>query len=303
MNAPFAIAADHRESRVIRDFIILAKPRISVMVLLTVAVAGLISVDQWALPLSMVHAMIGLFLVSASGCAVNQYLERYVDWMMPRTSRRPLPDQRLTARSVAVFGAVTLGAGLAWLVTLVNWQAMAIALANWLIYVWIYTPMKPRTWLNTFVGAVAGAMPILVGAAAAGEGGIGGPAWLLFAVLYLWQFPHFMAIAWLYQDDYRRGNLRMASTEPDGARLSGRIATGFAAALLPVTIVAVWPGNPVEAALWALGSGLGLWYLVASVRFQASPDNETARYLFRVSLVYLPAWLGVLTLSELTSRL
>ncbi len=285
--------------RMFRDFVILSKPRISVMVLLTVGVAGLVSAGAGSRLLDLFQAMFGLFLVSASGCAVNQYLERYVDWMMPRTARRPLPDQRLSARQVAVFGAVTLGIGLAWLVTLVNWQSALLAGATWILYVGVYTPMKSRTWLNTFVGAVAGALPVLVGSTAVAGGRITGPALLLFAVLYIWQFPHFMAIAWLYRDDYVQGNLRMASTELHAARLTGRVATGFAMALIPVSAMALWPAGLAEGILWSMAMALGVWYLMASLKFQKNTNENTARHLFRVSLLYLPLYLVALSLSAL----
>lgn len=280
-----------------RDFIILAKPRISVMVLLTVGVAGLISATPGSHLDLLVYAMIGLMLVSASGCAVNQYLERYVDWAMPRTARRPLPDQRLSARQVALFGAVTLGIGIAWLVTLVNWQTAAVAGLTWVLYVWVYTPMKSRTWLNTFVGAIAGALPVLVGSTAVAEGQITVPALLLLAVLYVWQFPHFMAIAWLYRDDYKKGNLHMASTEPNAGPLTGRVATTFAVVLLPISAVALWPSGVVQGIFWSIAMGLGVWYLVASIKFRKLPDDQSARYLFRVSLIYLPIYLIALSLA------
>lgn len=148
---------------VIRDFLTLAKPRISVMVLFTVAVSGLISWQPGAELPVLIHTMIGLLLISASGCAVNQYLERYVDWLMPRTAERPLPARRLSAIQVALFGTITMGMGTAWLWALANWEALAVSVASWLVYVAIYTPMKAKTWLNTFVGAVSGAMPVLSG--------------------------------------------------------------------------------------------------------------------------------------------
>lgn len=285
-------------SRMIRDYIILAKPRISVMVVLTVAVAALISwPESGASPWRLIHAMIGLMLVSASGCAVNQYLERYVDWLMPRTAKRPLPDNRLSAGQVAVFGAVTLGAGTAWLAALVNWQTLVVALSSWVVYVVIYTPLKAHTWLNTFVGAVAGALPVLVGSTAITEGAITTQAWWLFALLYIWQFPHFMAIAWLYRADYERGALQMASTVKHAERLTAVVAVIFALAHLPVTALAFWPNTIVAASGCALGTALALWYISASVLFAQNVNDATARVLFRVSLIYLPLYLALLSLT------
>ncbi len=289
------------DTGLVKAFVELAKPRISVMVLLTVAVAGLVSLPQavtgsgWKL----VHAMWGLFLVSASGCALNQYLERYVDWLMPRTAKRPLPDLRLSAVQVAVFGAVTFGAGMAWMIALVNWQSAVIAGVNWLLYVWIYTPLKLRTWLNTYVGAVAGALPVLIGSTAVCDGKMTAAAWLLFAVLFLWQFPHFMAIAWLYREDYRMAGVRMATTVDETGKLAGRHALVFAILLLPVIMVSVWPDSLVAAVVWVLGLALGLWYLKSSWVFWQHTDETNSRRLFRVSLLYLTGYLILLSISAI----
>ncbi len=296
------ITGDVRQ-RMIQDFFVLAKPRISVMVLFTVAVAGVVSYSETGQALSLAHAMIGLLLVSASGCAVNQYLERFVDWSMPRTANRPLPDRRLTSLQVALFGAVTLGVGLAWMWTLANWQSALIAALSWMLYVCIYTPMKPRTWLNTFVGAVAGALPVLVGSTAVTQGQITFAAWMLFAVLYIWQFPHFMAIAWIFREDYRQGKLRMASTESHAEWLTGWIAILFAIALLPATLVSLWPTGILQGILCLVGMALGVGYLIMSIRFGRNVNDENARRLFRVSLVYLPLYLLALTMSALVPGL
>lgn len=285
--------------RMIQDFFILAKPRISVMVLFTVAVAGVVSWNESGQAWSLVHAMIGLLLISASGCAVNQYLERFVDWSMPRTADRPLPGQRLTSLQVALFGSVTLGVGLAWMWTLANWQSAVVAALSWVLYVCLYTPMKPRTWLNTFVGAVAGALPVLVGSTAVAQGQISFDAWMLFAVLYVWQFPHFMAIAWIYREDYLMGELRMASTESNAERLTGRIAILFAIALFPATLISLWPTGMTQGVFCFVAMVLAGWYLVMSIQFARKVNDENARRLFRVSLVYLPLYLLALTLSAL----
>ncbi|MGI9516514.1 MAG: heme o synthase [Pirellulaceae bacterium] len=287
-----------------REYLVLSKPRISVMVLFTVAVAALVSLpaavdaDVW----NVVHAMIGLLLVSASGCALNQYLERYVDWMMPRTAKRPLPDERLSSLQVSVFGAVTFGAGIAWLLALVNWQTAVVAGVSWVLYVWIYTPLKRLTWLNTYVGAVAGALPVLVGSTAAASGQITWPAFWLFAVLYVWQFPHFMAIAWLYREDYVQGGVKMASTVDKSGRLVGWHAVLFAVLLIPVSVIGMWPDQLAGWLMLAAVIALGTWYLWASVRFAQQVDETRARSLFRVSLLYLPVYLVALSIASLIQQ-
>jgi len=268
------------------------------MVLLTVAVAGLVSLPYAASGSGwkLIHAMIGLLMVSASGCALNQYLERYVDWLMLRTSKRPLPDLRLTSLQVAVFGAVTFGMGMAWLIALTNWQTATVAGINWILYVWIYTPLKLRTWLNTYVGAIAGALPVVIGSTAVCEGQITLNAWLLFAVLFIWQFPHFMAIAWLYRHEYQEAGVKMATTVDASGQLAGRHAVVFSLALFPITLFAIWPYNVWAIILLSLAIWLAVRYLKASIQFLKQADTANARSLFRVSLVYLTAYLFVLSI-------
>lgn len=289
----------------LRDFIELSKPRISVMVLLTVAVAGLVSAPAVANLTTLIHGMIGLLLVSASGCALNQYLERYVDWLMPRTAKRPLPDQRLTSVQVASFGAITFGVGIAYLLALTNWQTALVAGSTWFLYVWVYTPLKPRTWLNTYVGAVAGAMPVLIGSTAIADGLISLNAWLLFTVLYIWQFPHFMAIAWLYRGDYEDGGLKMITIDDPSGKRTAWHANSFAFLLLPLTVFALYPTIVSDGTNWiaggvvlALGLMAAVWYLVASIRFSGTQNEATARKLFRVSLMYLPIYLVLVSIAS-----
>ena len=269
------------------------------MVLLVVAVSGLVSAQPLSSISKLIHAMVGLLLVSASGCALNQYLERYVDWLMPRTAKRPLPDQRLSAGQVATFGAVTFGIGIAYLSMLVNWQTVLLAAISWFLYVWVYTPLKARSWLNTYVGAVAGALPVLVGSAAIASGQIAYASWLLFLVLYVWQFPHFMAIAWLYRDDYEAADLKMITTgDPNGLR-TGRHAVIFALILLPLIAWALWPTGLSGIVVLLIAELLGIWYLWSAVEFARLPNVPMAKKLFRVSLVFLPSYLTMLSIASL----
>ena len=283
----------------VKDFVILSKPRISVMVLLTVAVAGWISKSSSIATWPLIHGMIGLFFVSASGCALNQYLERYVDWLMPRTAKRPLPDDRLTATQVAVFGAITFGFGIGYLWMLTNWQTAAIAGGTWVLYVWIYTPLKAITWLNTYVGAVAGAAPVFIGSTSVMDGTITTATWALFGVLYIWQFPHFMAIAWLYREDYELGGLKMVTRhDPQGIR-TGWHAVIFAVLLLPLLAFSSWSTHPLGIAILLVNLALGGYYVLVSHRFNQSTNDVTARKLFRYSLLFLPCYLALLSLAEI----
>ncbi len=287
---------------VAREFVELIKPRISIMVVMTVVVGGVLSFGPGSSFAALIFSAVGVALVAASGTAWNQYLERYTDFLMPRTANRPLPRQSLTATQVAIFGAVTLGIGLVCLLMLVNWLAGLLGLATWILYVWIYTPLKVRTWWNTLVGAVPGAMPILIGAVACGK--VAPLAWVFFAVLFLWQFPHFMAIAWLYRRDYALGGLQMATVVDPSGRLAGWHAVLTSLALFPVSALALlWlPQRGVALAFALVAGGLNLWYLLASLRFFRAVDDRTARRLMFVSLLYLPLYMVALVAAQAWAR-
>jgi protoheme IX farnesyltransferase len=275
------------------SYLQIAKPRISTMVLFTVwagSVAGGWASTDWA----WLHAMIGTLLIAASGSAVNQYLERYTDFFMQRTAQRPLPGGKLSAPEVAIFAAVTLGMGIAYLMATVHPVATAICVATWVLYAFVYTLLKPVTAWNTLVGAFPGAMPVLVGAAAF-DGSIGPLSWVLFLILFWWQFPHFMAIAWKYRQDYADGGLRMVTvTEPTG-RLAGLVAVGVAGILLLTACTAVlWLTHPVVYLGGAIG--LGGMYGWFAYQFYLRREDSTARQLLLSSLVYLPLQMLLLLL-------
>ncbi len=273
------------QRQIVKSFVEIIKPRISTMVLLTVWAGSVAS--GWAFGnLAWLHAMVGTLLVAASGSAMNQYLERYSDFFMPRTSKRPLPAGRLTATEVAVFAAVTLGIGMAYLFATVHWVSAMWCLSTWVMYVFVYTLSKPLTAWNTAVGAFPGAMPVLVGASAA-EGTIGPLSWILFSILLLWQFPHFMAIAWKYRADYAEGGLKMVTvTDPTG-RQAGWIAVGVSAALLLVALSAVFWLTYV-AIYVVISIVLGSVYFWRSLQFLQDRNDQTARSLLLFSLLHLP---------------
>ncbi len=280
----------------VSDFIELTKPRIVMLELVTIVVAAHLaaprSVDFWILW----HTIVGAALVAASAGAFNQWLEAATDARMPRTANRPLPAGRLTAWQVVVFGLVTLAAGAAELLIFVNSLTTVAAIATWLVYVTIYTPLKTRTPLNTAVGAVSGALPILIGWTAMGAA-IDMRALALVAAMFLWQFPHFMAIAWLYREDYARGGQRMLTVvDPTGLRAAGQ-AVVAAIALVPVSLVlALAPeaGSPIIYCFWTLLLGIG--QAAAAVWFMTRRDDVSARWLLRASLVYLTCWMGLLVI-------
>ncbi|MDG1874250.1 MAG: heme o synthase [Mariniblastus sp.] len=278
-------------------YVELTKLRISVMVLLTFAVAAFLAAAEAQVGISVISflgALVGMLGVASSGNAMNMYLERYSDFLMPRTAGRPLPGQRLSSTEVATFGAVSLGVGMGFLLALVNWETAACGLANWILYVFIYTPLKRKTHFNTEVGAVAGAMPILMGSLATTQS-VGLVGWAFFGVLLLWQFPHFMAIAWMYRDDYRKGGLKMLTvTEPTGAA-AGRKSVITAVLLILVSLIPALAMSPVQFWIFCLVAILlGVYYLKAAIAFNASRTEVIARKLLRVSIIYLPLYMVLL---------
>lgn len=289
-----AVSYSERSAAMTRlsDLATLSKPRIALLSLATVAVGAVVA--AWGMPnvVVLAHTLLATCLLAASASALNQYLERWTDAAMPRTADRPLPAGRLRPQDVLIGGLATGVVGLVYLLLAVGGATAFWGAVAWALYVWVYTPLKSRTTLNTVVGAIAGAAPVLIGYSAAG-GQVPLEAATLFLVVYLWQFPHFMAIAWLYRDDYRSAGLRMLpAIEPDG-RTSGMQSLVSAAALLLITLVPwlwAWGGT-----VYVAGAAvLGLAYLAASAAYCRRRDARTARRLLRVSLVYLPAWLGLL---------
>lgn len=276
------------------DYVELTKPRIVTLELVTVIVAAHLASPSGMNPWVLLHAVVGAGLVAASAGALNQWWEQATDARMPRTAKRPLPAGRLSSRQVVVFGAVTLVVGTLQLALGVNPLSAGVALATWIIYVLAYTPLKTRSPLNTAVGALSGALPILIGWTAAGAA-IDIRAIALVAVMFLWQFPHFMAIAWLYRADYARAGQQMLTVvDPTGLRAGAQALVG-ALALVPVSLVpALSPqaGSPAIYCLWAVV--LGSIQVVAAAQFLLRRDNITARRLLRASLVYLVCWMGLL---------
>ncbi len=276
------------------DYIELTKPRIVVLELVTVVVAARLA-TPWGIPTAvLLHTVIGAALVAASAGAFNQWWEQSANALMKRTSARPLPSGRLTPRQVIVFGTATLMLGVVELVFSVGLLTASVGLATWLVYVLAYTPLKTRSPLNTAVGAVSGALPVLIGWTATGAP-IDARALALVGVMFLWQFPHFMAIAWLYRKEYARAGQRMLTVvDPTGLRAGAQAVVG-ALALVPVSLLlAMSPqaGSPVIYCSWALV--LGAVQIAAAVLFLLYRDDRSARRLLRASLVYLICWMGLL---------
>jgi len=281
--------------RVAGEFVEIAKPRIALLVLVAVTVGyGLGCQGDWRIEPWM-HAMFGVALAATSASAFNQLLERRTDALMRRTARRALPAGRLAPRDVFWFGVLAAVIAICDLALFTNLQTTLLTVASLALYALAYTLLKPRSGLCTAVGAVPGALPILLGWTAAG-GGLSIEGWTLFAIMFLWQFPHFLAIAWRYREQYAAAGLRML---PGGGshRIVGLLATTYALALIPVSLLPSEQG--LAGNLYAVTAlGLGLWYAVAAIGFARRGTDSSARSLLRASLVHLPVLLGVLLLDH-----
>ncbi|MGE0376815.1 MAG: heme o synthase [Planctomycetaceae bacterium] len=289
--APSAAAA----ARLV-DYLELTKPRISVMVLLTVIVGYTLACDgSWQLAV-LIPTLAGVALVASGSSALNQYLERITDAAMARTANRPLPRGTLLPGEVFAFGVVSGGVGTAWLAITVNGLTALLTLATLVLYVGLYTPLKRRTCLCTAIGAVPGALPPVLGWAAA-RGSLDIGAFSLFAVLFLWQFPHFLAIAWLYRDDYDRAGLKMLPRHRS-PQVIGLTAVTYAVALIPISLL---PRSATLAGDLYAGAAvlLGLVYLAGAIHFALQKTRSSARCLLFVSLIYLPGLFLVMTFDHL----
>ena len=272
----------------------LGKLRLSGLAVVAV-IAGLLVADGSVTPAALIGTTCGTMLVAIAGNALNMYIERDNDRRMGRTLRRPLPAGRLAPMQVLVFGCVVVVLGLAvlWLTT--NALATALCAAIFATYVLVYTPLKQRTTLNTLVGAIPGALPPLVGYAA-GAGRLDARAAVLFLILFLWQIPHFLAIAWRYRDDYRAGGMRMLPGEAPGSS-TGLLMVVYACALVAASLFAYTVG--IAGVVYVVAaSALGLVFLFATAAAAVAQNDRAMRLCFLVSIVYLPLLLAVMVLDR-----
>jgi protoheme IX farnesyltransferase len=279
----------------VRDYIELTKPRLSLLVWVT-SLAGYFMAPAGTTARGLAAMLIGTVLVVGGANALNQVHERAADALMRRTRDRPLPAGRLDAAQARVFGATIALVGTGLLATLVNPLTAALAFAGFALYVFVYTPMKRRSTLCTLVGAVPGAVPPLIGWAAA-TGALNRAAWILFAILLLWQMPHFLAIARLYREDYRRGGMVMRGIEDDDGPRAYRQMVTYAAALLLASLA--MPLTGVVGSLYLAGATvLGLGFIVVATNALRHDDRSSDRAVFLYSLAYLPLLLGVMLIDK-----
>jgi protoheme IX farnesyltransferase len=291
VTAPVAPAIPARATW--RDFVELTKPRI-VSAGVVAALAGFLAGRPHVDGAALLFALAGIAGITAAAGVLNQVMERDVDARMPRTANRPLPAGRVAVSTATAYGGALAVASLALLATKTPALTTSLAFFAFASYLGVYTPLKRVTTLNTFVGAIPGALPPVLGWTAA-RGELGAGAFALFAILYLWQLPHFLAIAWLYRSDYEQGGLVMLpARDPQGAMTARQMclhAVGLCAvSLLPV---AFGMAGPVY---FAGAVALGVLFLWPSFRFLRAPGEANARRVLLASLVYLPGLLSLIAL-------
>ena len=290
-----SVARDRRQ--VATDLVALTKPRVVIMVLVTTLVGYHAGLTGSADYLRVIHLLIGTLLAAGGTLALNQCWERDLDGQMNRTRTRPLPAGRLQPLEAWLFGVVLIVLGTAYLAALVGPLVALVTMLTTILYLFAYTPLKPRTPLCTLVGAVPGALPPVAGwAAARGDVTLG--AWVLFGVLFLWQLPHTLSIARLYRDDYARGGVRVLPvTDPDGTSTERQIVLGCLALLSVSLVPAVigWTG-----AIYFVGAlVLGLAFAAVGVVHALAPSPRAARHVLLASLLYLPLLLGLLAFDRI----
>lgn len=276
-------------------YIQLTRPRIVAMVLFALAVAAWTSGERSPAWQQIVEALAGMALITAGSVALNQWYEQRSDALMARTQGRPIPSGRVPSGRALLFGIVLSVSGLILLSIVADRWVTLMALANWVFYVACYTPLKALSVWQLPVGAVAGAMPMLIGGAVAGAP-LNALSWTLFGLVYFWQFPHAIAIAWIYRQQYARAGLRVASVHDPSGRLAGFLATAGAAVLLPVSVLPVVE-QQIMAWFGAVATVCGLVYLILAVRFWRERSDRRARQMLWASFLYLPIVLVALLLS------
>jgi len=289
----------HNWRLTVSDYWALTTPEVNVLVLAS-TLAGFYLGSRGPLSgLRLAHTLLGTLLVASGTATLNQFIEREYDARMRRTANRPLPAGRLAPSWALGFGVLLSAAGALDLALAVNALSSLLALFTLGSYLAFYTPLKRRTPLCTLVGAFPGAMPPLIGWAAA-RGSLGREAWVLYAVLFLWQFPHFLGIAWMYREDYARAGYIMLPPKDVDGRFTGREIFVFTLALLPVSLIPVFLNQ--AGAIYCLGASLvGLAFLFCGARLAHSRSNALARRLVLASVIYLPLLFGLMMVDKIST--
>jgi protoheme IX farnesyltransferase len=292
-------AAEHSDAAVSRwnDYYELTKPRMNALIVITTAVGYFMAVRGSADWARLLHTVLGTALTAAGASVLNQYVEVDLDAKMARTANRPLPSGRVSPIEALAYGVALSAAGVLYLASLVNPLSAALAGLTLVTYVFAYTPLKTRTSLCTVVGAVPGAIPPMIGFAAA-EGMLSPGAWACFSILFFWQLPHFLAIAILYRDDYASGGMKMLPVLDRNGAFTGRQIVLWSLALIPVSLFPSVVGMTGRGYFMA-AAFLGVAFLAFAVRCALTGSRLDARRLFLFSIIYLPALLGVMMATKL----
>ena len=294
------MATSRTKSAIALDYLALTKPRVTWLIVVTTAVGYFFGAEtgpwHWVTMLRLWHTLMGTALLASATAAINQWYERDSDAKMRRTSECPIPAGRIDPIHALCFGILLASIGAAELVWAANPLTAAIGVSTLAAYLCVYTPMKQRTWLSTTAAAFAGAMPPLIGYAAA-SGKLGTEAWALVAILFVWQFPHSLAIAWMYRDDYARAGIRVLPViEPDG-RSTARHIVAFASTFIPVSLFPVLLGMTGQ--IYLVGALiLGGCFLYSGIRVAKERTNIRARQVLIASVAYLPLIMALLVIDR-----
>jgi protoheme IX farnesyltransferase len=278
-------------------YIELTKPRILIMILLTVVMAMVAAGNSITLLVAL-HACLGTALVAASASVLNQWIERDRDAVMKRTSKRPIPMGRVASSQAAWMGWLLVIVGSIYLAVFVNLPTMWCGLATWGLYVWVYTPLKMLSWTNTLVGTLPGALPVWMGWTAAEGSLLDLEAWVLLGVVVAWQLPHFMAIAYMYREQYESAGYKMITVTDRSGVGAGLHAMLGSFALIVLAVMAVPPTGVWVSFLTLLAVAVAVWQTLAAWRFVRAPEMKTARRMLHVSLLHLPLTMLLILLSR-----
>jgi protoheme IX farnesyltransferase len=283
-------------NRIVADLAELVKARLTLLVLLTTAVGFYLGSESPIDYMGLFHVVVGTAAAAAGAAALNQWWERRADALMRRTRMRPIPAGRMPALQALALGAVLSIFGVVYLAIVCNALSATLTAITISIYIFAYTPLKRASTANTAVGAIPGAIPPMIGWAAA-RGDIGAGAWILFAIIFLWQLPHFFAIAWMYREDYSRAGFRMISSDDRSGERSASQSVFFCILLLVIAGLPAFLGiaNFIYLATELLLGGL---FIAVAMRFLRMRTASAARSLFIASIVYLPLLLGALVLTK-----
>ena len=294
---PSPVLASRRiNRRLFFDFAELVKARLTLLVLLTTTVGYYLGAADTKNYTAFFHVVFGTALAAAGAAALNQWWEHSLDALMLRTKTRPIPAGRMRPRDAFIIGSTLAVAGLIYLALACNLLSAILAAVTIAIYIFGYTPLKRFSTTNTLVGAIPGAIPPMIGWAAA-RGNLSAEAWSLFAILFVWQIPHFFAIAWMFREDYERAGFRMLSSGDDTGARSASQSVLFCMLLLIVTGVPTYLGLTSSIYL-PISLALGAWFMAVAMRFHKNRTPRAARALFLTSIMYLALLLLTLVLTK-----